>query len=196
MSRLVDPTLCPDCRALLDPAATCTACGLEVTGPLAVELWQRMVAADRVVEQLRALSGRVRAHPRLPAAPATTPSIGLPAFPRSDTGPARTKRCPPRPCRSCCSRWEPSACWSPRPSSSPSRGASWGSPDAPSSCSASPACSRWPRSRSPAGRSAERPRPCGWSSSGCSPSTCSGHSGPGWPVSMHSTGAAPALSSG
>ena len=93
MSKLVDPTLCPDCRGLLDPAATCTACGLEVTGPLAAELWQRMVAADRVVEQLRELSGRV-VTPALPPAPAATPHIGLPAFPRSDTGPARTRRLP------------------------------------------------------------------------------------------------------
>ncbi|WP_027860918.1 SCO7613 C-terminal domain-containing membrane protein [Marmoricola sp. URHB0036] len=93
MSKLVDPTLCPDCRALLDPAATCTSCGLEVTGPLAAELWQRMVAADRVVEQLRALSGRV-ATPALPSAPAATLGNDLPAFPRSDTGPARRRLLP------------------------------------------------------------------------------------------------------
>src|SRR3954452_12334544 len=93
MSKLVDPTLCPDCRALLNPAATCTACGLEVTGPLAAELWQRMVAADRVVEQLRELSGRVPT-PAMPPAPATTPHVGLPAFPRSDAGPARARRLP------------------------------------------------------------------------------------------------------
>src|SRR6478736_5712503 len=100
MSKLVDPTLCPDCRALLDPTATCTACGLEVTGPLAAELWQRMVAADTVVEQLRALSGRSVPTPStvttdaLTPAPPAGPSIGLPSFPRSETGPARTKLLP------------------------------------------------------------------------------------------------------
>src|SRR3954447_27018200 len=93
MSRLVDPTLCPDCRALLDARATCTGCGLEVTGPLAVELWRRMVDADRVVEQLRTLPGR---------APLATPGRGdaptlsgtLPAFPRPSPAPARTRRLP------------------------------------------------------------------------------------------------------
>src|SRR3954447_9215389 len=93
MSRLVDPTLCPDCRALLDARATCTGCGLEVTGPLAVELWRRMVDADRVVEQLRTLPGR---------APLATPARGdaptlsgtLPAFPRPSPAPARTRRLP------------------------------------------------------------------------------------------------------
>ncbi len=53
MSRLVDPTICPDCRGLLDAKATCTACGLQVQGPLAAELWATMLAADRIVEQLR-----------------------------------------------------------------------------------------------------------------------------------------------
>ncbi len=82
MSRLVDPTLCPDCRGRLvtrDGGAICTDCRLEVTGPLATELWTRMVAADRVVEQLRALSGQPRPTATVPA----TPSVGaLPSFPR------------------------------------------------------------------------------------------------------------------
>ena len=53
MSRLLDPTICPDCRGALDESATCTACRLRVTGPLALELWNAMVTADRLVEQLR-----------------------------------------------------------------------------------------------------------------------------------------------
>jgi hypothetical protein len=53
MSRLVDPTICPDCRAPLDPTATCTGCGLRIGGPLAARLWQAMTVADGLVEQLR-----------------------------------------------------------------------------------------------------------------------------------------------
>jgi hypothetical protein len=105
MSKLVDPTLCPDCRALLDPAATCTACGLKVTGPLATVLWGRMVEADRVVEQLRALSGPARVPSGIPVAspaaapapgpfPTTSPSAALPAFPRRDPAPTRTRLLP------------------------------------------------------------------------------------------------------
>ncbi|MET0839465.1 MAG: hypothetical protein ABWY19_11825 [Marmoricola sp.] len=90
MSRLVDPTLCPDCRGRLvrrDGGAACASCALEVTGPLAAELWTRMVAADRVVEQLRMLSGSARTPvPDLPS-----PGTGLPSFPR--TTPVAT---PPR----------------------------------------------------------------------------------------------------
>jgi hypothetical protein len=94
MSRLLDPTICPDCRAPLDREATCTGCGLEVTGDLAAELWQRMVAADRVVEQLRALSRHTRPT-QLPLAPvaASARAAHLPAFPRQD-GPDRPRRLP------------------------------------------------------------------------------------------------------
>src|SRR3954447_26734291 len=93
MSRLVDPTLCPDCRALLDARATCTGCGLQVTGPLAAELWRRMVDADRVVEQLRTLSGQAPlAVPVTEAAPSST--APLPAFPRPPSTPPRTRRLP------------------------------------------------------------------------------------------------------
>ncbi|HZJ04748.1 MAG TPA: hypothetical protein VFD59_04655, partial [Nocardioidaceae bacterium] len=53
MSRLVDATICPDCRGALDPGASCTVCGLQVKGPLAMQLWNVMVTADRLVEQLR-----------------------------------------------------------------------------------------------------------------------------------------------
>src|SRR3954449_3605370 len=93
MSRLVDPPLCPDCRALLDAGATCTGCGLQVTGPLAAELWRRMVAADRVVEQLRALSGGA---PVAVAGSVAAPGQGaaLPRFPRRASTPARTRRLP------------------------------------------------------------------------------------------------------
>lgn len=53
MSRLVDTTICPDCRGTLDLSASCTVCGLQVKGPLALQLWNVMVTADRLVEQLR-----------------------------------------------------------------------------------------------------------------------------------------------
>ena len=89
MSRLVDATICPDCRTTLDASATCPACGLRLTGSLAEELWRLMVDADRVVEQLRALSGPVPAAvtpapaslPPLPVTPTPAPARqrGLPA---------------------------------------------------------------------------------------------------------------------
>jgi hypothetical protein len=53
MSRLIDPRICPDCRAALDPAGTCTGCALRLTGPLAAELWRTMQVADTLVERLR-----------------------------------------------------------------------------------------------------------------------------------------------
>ena len=70
MSLLVDPHICPDCRAPLDVAGTCTGCGLRLVGPAAAELWERMQQADRLVEQLRAASATAPAEPApLPAAP-------------------------------------------------------------------------------------------------------------------------------
>ena len=53
MSRLVDTTICPDCRGILDPSVTCSACGLQVRGPLALQLWDAMVVADGLIERLR-----------------------------------------------------------------------------------------------------------------------------------------------
>ena len=53
MSRLSDPTVCPDCRGQVSPDAVCTACGLALTGPLATRLWRAMLTADDLVEQLR-----------------------------------------------------------------------------------------------------------------------------------------------
>ncbi len=97
MSRLVDPTLCPDCRATLDPAATCPACGLRLTGSLAADLWRVMVDADAIVEQLRALSGP---SPAPAVGPAVAPSgaapaaSSLPAFPRTTPAPRRPRRLP------------------------------------------------------------------------------------------------------
>jgi hypothetical protein len=90
MSRLVDPTICPDCRGALDPGATCTACGLAVTGPLAQQLWQVMVTADGLVEQLRA-GVAVRERP----APAKTVSTaGLPDDPIQTDPRPRTRLLP------------------------------------------------------------------------------------------------------
>ena len=52
MSRLLDTTICPDCRGALDPSVTCTACGLQVKGPLALQLWDAMVVADGLIQRL------------------------------------------------------------------------------------------------------------------------------------------------
>ncbi len=73
MSRLSDPTVCPDCRGQVSPDAVCTACGLALTGPLATRLWRAMLTADDLVEQLR----------RQPVA--SRGAAGL--DPGSDTGP-------------------------------------------------------------------------------------------------------------
>ena len=65
MSRLADATTCPDCRAPLDPGSTCTACGLRLAGPPGERLWQLMLGADRLVEEIRATS----------TAPVTVPAL-------------------------------------------------------------------------------------------------------------------------
>jgi hypothetical protein len=71
MSRLADPALCPDCRGRVTPDAVCSACGLALSGPLAVVLWRTMLSADGLVERIR----REQAH--APVAPAS----GSPARP-------------------------------------------------------------------------------------------------------------------
>jgi hypothetical protein len=81
MSKLVDPHICPDCRAPLDTSATCTGCGLRLVGPAATELWERMNQADRLVEQLRttvvppsaATTTDPARTPVVPTAPPVTP---------------------------------------------------------------------------------------------------------------------------
>lgn len=78
MSRLVDATICPDCRAPLDTDSRCTACGLHLSGPLAGQLWSTMVAADQLVERLRSAT-------RIPTG-AGVGSRSLPAAPTSSTG--------------------------------------------------------------------------------------------------------------
>ncbi len=89
MSRLVDSTICPDCRGALDPSATCTVCGLQVQGPLANQLWIHMVMADRLVEQLRQ-------GPSTQAAPTSTAQLGgpLPSFPAPVPPPEKHRRLP------------------------------------------------------------------------------------------------------
>jgi hypothetical protein len=56
MSKLADPSVCPDCRAPLDATATCTGCGLPLAGPGGERLWRTMLGADRLVEEIRAAS--------------------------------------------------------------------------------------------------------------------------------------------
>ncbi len=92
MSRLVDTTICPDCRGALDPGATCTICGLQVTGPVALELWHTMVNADRLVEQLRSAPMAVPL-----AAPETESTGGPVPLPNYPVPAATTRRpAPPR----------------------------------------------------------------------------------------------------
>lgn len=92
MSMLVDPHICPDCRARLDPAGTCTGCGLRLVGPPAAELWSRMQEADRLIEQLRAAPvGAVTTVDGAPTAAATLPSPPLPPAPPRPAGPGRAR---------------------------------------------------------------------------------------------------------
>ena len=106
MSRLVDPTICPDCRAALDPAATCTACGLQVTGPLATQLWMRMVDG-RPARRAAPRGAGPRREPSRPRAGAgarvgtAAPASRAPAAPGAPAAAAAAAR-PPRS-RSCCS---------------------------------------------------------------------------------------------
>lgn len=91
MSRLLDATICPDCRGPLDPDATCTLCGLRVTGSLAVQLWNAMVTADGLVEQLRSAPVAV------PAGTQPIPVLAqgpLPSYPAPTARPVRQRRLP------------------------------------------------------------------------------------------------------
>jgi len=74
MSLLTDPRICPDCRAALDAAGTCSGCGLRLAGPVAAELWRTMQIADSLVE-------RLRVEVPLAAAPAGGLTSGLPVAP-------------------------------------------------------------------------------------------------------------------
>lgn len=78
MSVLVDPRICPDCRAPLD-AATCTSCGLRLVGPAAAELWAHMQAADRLVGELRAGSTAPTELPQYPSALPAAPHRTAPS---------------------------------------------------------------------------------------------------------------------
>ena len=87
MSLLIDPRICPDCRAPLDASATCTGCRLRLTGPLATELWRTMQVADTLVGRLRA-----QAHAPAAAGPGAPTTGDLPAAPPAVAPPARPRR--------------------------------------------------------------------------------------------------------
>ncbi len=88
MSRLADASICPDCRAPLDPATTCTGCGLRLAGPLGERLWQAMLGADRLVEEIRTATAPVGdtrplagvPYPVAPPVAARRPTRRLPAM--------------------------------------------------------------------------------------------------------------------
>jgi hypothetical protein len=87
MSRLVDPHICPDCRAPLDASGTCTGCGLRLVGPAAAELWERMNQADRLIEQLRAAPAANQGTSAMPASSQVDPGV-LPSAPPVAATPA------------------------------------------------------------------------------------------------------------
>lgn len=72
MSRLVDATICPDCRSALDTEARCSGCGLQLTGAAASELWQTLQHADALIGQLRTASLPGDEPAALPKAPGPT----------------------------------------------------------------------------------------------------------------------------
>lgn len=74
MSLLVDPRICPDCRALLDATATCTRCGLRLAGPAAAELWSHMQQADRLIAELRTAAPRAATPSATPPSSASHPT--------------------------------------------------------------------------------------------------------------------------
>ncbi|WP_188781349.1 SCO7613 C-terminal domain-containing membrane protein [Marmoricola endophyticus] len=84
MSRLLDPRLCPDCRATVRPDGRCAACRLDLSGPLGVELWSVLTSADRIIEEIRA--GQATAVRTAPAPPAAEPVL--------DPAPAPTASAP------------------------------------------------------------------------------------------------------
>lgn len=86
MSMLTDSRICPDCRAPLTPEATCTGCGLRLTGPLALELMRTMRYAADLVEQLRLPAS---APVSLPAALPHVRSRDLPSAPTMRPAPPR-----------------------------------------------------------------------------------------------------------
>ena len=97
MSRLSDPTVCPDCRAPVSPDAVCTACGLALTGPLATRLWRAMLTADDLVEQLRAqpiaaaapiASAPAPARAHVPAVSTTPPFPPMPSSAAAQPAPS------------------------------------------------------------------------------------------------------------
>ncbi|WP_460842140.1 hypothetical protein, partial [Nocardioides marmoraquaticus] len=79
MSRLADPTVCPDCRTPLLPApagSRCPGCDLVLQGPTAVELWRAVLGADALVERLRREASAPAPAPvpaPVPAPPAAVP---------------------------------------------------------------------------------------------------------------------------
>ncbi|MCX6395512.1 MAG: hypothetical protein NTV23_03405 [Propionibacteriales bacterium] len=71
MSKLADPTICPDCRARLDPTLVCTGCGLALQGQAAADLWEHLQQADALITSLRIPQG----------GPVPSRTAGLPAAP-------------------------------------------------------------------------------------------------------------------
>lgn len=87
MSRLADPTTCPECRVTLD-SRTCPECGVVLEGPRAAELWLTMLRADRLVGELRRTPVTVAAPASPPQVPAAGPAAGPAPAPVSAPVPA------------------------------------------------------------------------------------------------------------
>jgi hypothetical protein len=81
MGKLVDPRICPECRSTLTSDARCLNCGLQVTGPLANELWATMQHADQLLSRMRASSQPVAQESAVTTQPpSTTPTSAASAY--------------------------------------------------------------------------------------------------------------------
>jgi hypothetical protein len=109
----VDPHRCPDCAAPLTGGATCPACGLLLTGPSAVRLWEVSTAIVRLRDEREALLRALRPPARQAGTPVPPPVPQAPPAPRASAAPV-----PP---------WEaavPAPPWETGPTT-------WGTPSAP-----------------------------------------------------------------
>ena len=89
MSRLVDPSICPDCRGPVDTSARCRRCGLVLSGPSGDALWRHMLAADGVIEQIRREQAAL--------SPVPVGAVATPAGPAGSTAPATPTTAAPAP---------------------------------------------------------------------------------------------------
>src|SRR5688500_2664457 len=104
--RQFDPTRCPDCGRPHGGGVRCAGCGLALTGPLAVELWDVETSIARLGARRSAIIARLRAPAAVPVwstgvlsppmQPRTSQWVTVPATPVAvPTGAAPVRPAPP-----------------------------------------------------------------------------------------------------